>query len=133
MPTERLMAWRWRWLLILGTFFLLMLTIGAVPGEADALSSRYGDKLLHALAYGFMALLCHQAIQAEPWLRGLLTVGLIALLGLADESLQSLLPYRNASAIDWCFDIAAAMIVAVLLALTARFVQPAETHAQENQ
>ncbi len=118
-----LIEWRSGWLIALVAFFVMMMALGSIPGEAQALSDRYGDKLLHAMAYGFMTLLCLRALQASPVLRLLLAVGIIALLGLFDESLQSLLPYRNASALDWCFDVAAAGIVAVLFTLFAHFFQ----------
>ena len=117
------LRWRRGWLLALAGFFVLMVALGSVPGEAQALSDRYGDKLLHSLAYGLMTLLCLRAIQAAPMLRLLLAIGIIALLGLFDEILQSLLPYRNASALDWCFDVGAAAIVAVLFTLHAHFFQ----------
>jgi VanZ family protein len=111
------------WLLALSCFFVLMLALGSVPGEAQSLSDHYGDKLLHTLAYGFMALLCYTALEMQALPRILITIAVIALLGLLDESLQSLLPYRNASALDWCFDIGAATVVAVLLALHAHFLR----------
>lgn len=117
------LRWRPGWLFGLAGFFVMMVVLGSVPGEAQALSDRFGDKLLHSLAYGFMTLLCLRAIQAPPMLRLLLAVGIVALLGLFDESLQSLLPYRNASALDWCFDVAAAAIVAVLTILHAHFFE----------
>ena len=123
------MRWHPGWLLALASFFVLMVVLGGIPGEAQALSDRYGDKLLHTLAYGFMALLCERALQAPPVLRALVTVGVVALLGLLDESLQSLLPYRNASALDWCFDIGAAAIVAALLACHAQLFQVDEPDA----
>ncbi len=123
------LRWRAGWLFALVGFFLLMVILGSIPGEARALSDQYGDKLLHTLAYGFMALLCHRALQAPRMLRGLLTVGVIALLGLLDESLQSLLPYRNASVLDWCFDIGAATLMAVLLSLHIHFFQVDEPDA----
>lgn len=123
------MRWRPGWLLALASFFVLMIALGSIPGEAQSLSDRYGDKLLHTLAYGFMALLCHRALLASAFRRVLATIAVIALLGLLDESLQSLLPYRNASALDWCFDVGAAAIVAVLLALHAHYFQAARPHA----
>ena len=123
------LRWRPAWLAALAAFFVTMLALGSIPGQATALSDVYGDKLLHTLAYGFMTLLCHQALQAPSVPRMLLTVAVIGLLGLLDESLQSLLPYRNASALDWCFDIGAAAIVAMLLALHAHFFQAARPHA----
>ncbi len=123
------LRWHIGWLLALAGFFLLMVLLGSVPGQAQALSDRYGDKLLHTLAYGFMAILCHRSLHAPRTLHALLTVGVIALLGLLDESLQSLLPYRNASILDWCFDIGAAAIVAALLACQAHFFQVDEPDA----
>ncbi len=117
------LRWRSGWLFALAGFFVMVVALGSIPGEAQALSDRYGDKLLHSLAYGFMTLLCLRALQAPSALRLFLAVGIIALLGLFDESLQSLLPYRNASAIDWCFDVAAAAIVAVLFTLHTHFFQ----------
>ncbi|MEO0318954.1 MAG: VanZ family protein [Pseudomonadota bacterium] len=128
MPTDPLRC-RPAWLLALACFFVLMLALGNVPGEAQVLSARYGDKLLHALAYGFMALLCHRALPSSTIRRLLATIAVIAMLGLLDESLQSLLPYRNASLLDWCFDIGAAAMVAVLLALHAHFFLAVRTHA----
>ena len=124
------MSVRMRWLALLAGFFLLMISIGSVPGEANALSDRFGDKLLHTLAYGFMAMLCFHSLIAKPMLRAVLTVAAIALLGMIDEAIQSLLPYRNASLVDWCFDIGSAAIVAAALLLFDRLTTPMESHAK---
>ncbi len=124
------MAVRVRWLALLAGFFALMVAVGSVPGEANALSDRFGDKRLHALAYGFMAVLCYCALAARPLWRALFTVAVVALLGVIDESIQSLLPYRNASLTDWCFDIGSAAIVAATLLLLDRIITPLESHAK---
>ncbi len=124
------MTVRARWLALLAGFFLLMVGIGAVPGEANALSGRFGDKLLHMLAYGFMAVLCFHALVATPLVRALFTVAAVAMLGIVDESIQWLLPYRNASLRDWCFDIGSAAIVAAALLLLDRITTPMESHAK---
>ena len=124
------MSVRMRWLALLAGFFLLMISIGSVPGEANALSDRFGDKLLHTLAYGFMAMLCFHALVAKPLPRALMTIAAIALLGLIDEGIQSLLPYRNASLADWCFDIGSAATVAALLLLFDRLTTATESHAK---
>ncbi len=116
------------WLSLLALFFLLMVGAGAVPGQADLLSARVGDKLLHILAYGLMTLLCFAAVAAPPLHRAAVTLGTIALLGLADEAIQSLLPYRNASLIDWCFDIGTATLVSLLLLRTRPSTDP-DIHA----
>ena len=116
------------WLAALALFFVAMVAGGALPGQADLLSARYGDKLLHVLAYAFMTLLGYAAVVAPPLHRAAATVGGIALLGLADESIQSLLPYRNASAADWCFDVGTAALVTLLLT-RARLTPDPDTHA----
>jgi VanZ family protein len=121
---------RARWLALLAGFFLLMVGIGSVPGEANALSDRFGDKWLHTLAYGFMALLCFHALVARPLTRALLTMITIALLGLVDESIQSLLPYRNASVADWCCDVGSAATVVAILLFLDRITTPTEPHAK---
>lgn len=124
------MAWR-PWLFgLLMLFFALMVGIGALPGEAELLSARFGDKLLHVLAYGLMAAICFHVPRAGSATRAAFTLGMIALLGLADEAIQSLLPYRNASLADWWFDIGTAAIVASVLALRSRINPSMESHAK---
>lgn len=103
------------WLSAAMLFFSLLLILGTVPGQAHALSARFGDKLLHMLAYGFLSAICYRAIVAKKSLRIIFTLLMIALFGLLDEALQSFLPYRNASLLDWWFDMAAALIVVTLL------------------
>jgi VanZ family protein len=116
------------WLSLLAGFFLLMVSGGTIPGQAELLSARFGDKLLHVLAYALMTLLCFAAVSAPPLHRAAVTLGVIALLGLADEAIQSLLPYRNASLADWCFDIATATLVSLLLLRTRPSTDP-DNHA----
>ena len=58
------------------------------------------------------------------------TIAAIGLLGMIDESLQSLLPYRNASLADWCFDIGAAASVTALLLLIHEPTLPKKPHAK---
>lgn len=116
------------WLALLTVFFTLMVTAGAVPGRAALMSAQLGDKLLHVLAYAVLTLLCFAAVSAPPLHRAAVTLGGIALLGLADEAIQSLLPYRNASIVDWCFDIGTAALVSLLL-LRARLSTDSNTHA----
>ena len=98
-------------------FFSLMLALGAIPGSADAVSDHFGDKLLHFLAYGFMSALCFLALHGNRMAQSISSVLIIALLGMIDELAQSLLPYRNASLLDWCFDIAAAIAVITFMNL----------------
>jgi VanZ family protein len=111
------------WMVMLLTSFGAMVALGAIPGSASALSSGVGDKTLHLLAYGFMTFLCFHSIKASRRGQSLISLLIMSLLGLLDEGLQSFLPYRNASLLDWCFDMAAAGTVILLLHL----YEPAST------
>ena len=109
------------WFCAASGFFILLVALGSLPGTADTLSQRYGDKLLHTLAYSVMAALYYFSFKGRKLVRSIATVTTIALLGALDEAAQSFLPYRNSSLSDWCFDIAAAFIVVTLLStLTGR-------------
>jgi VanZ family protein len=104
------MAIRFRYLALLLIVFALMILLGSLPGQADALSARFGDKALHLIAYICFSVLCYRVWNVPRRQRILLTIMMIALLGLIDEGIQAALPYRNASVVDWCFDLLAALI-----------------------
>ena len=124
------MAIRLRYLAFLLIFFALMIGIGSLPGQADALSARFGDKLLHLIAYVCCSVLCYRVWIAPRRQRILLTIMMIALLGLIDEGIQAALPYRNASFVDWCFDLLAALIAISGLWLQESFFPLQNTHAK---
>ena len=84
---------------------------------AFSISAHAGDKLLHLMAYSLMTFLSFQSITGSRIARILVSLLLIAGLGLIDEGIQYFLPYRNASLADWCFDIAAAVVVIFFLGL----------------
>jgi VanZ family protein len=111
------MQFRPLWMCLLLAFFIAMLALGSIPGSANTLSDRFGDKLLHLLAYGFMAAVCFHSLHGQRIAQSLISLLIIALFGLIDELVQSLLPYRNASLLDWCFDIAAGITVITFMNL----------------
>ncbi|HJV80512.1 VanZ family protein [Noviherbaspirillum sp.] len=96
-------------------FFSLMVGIGAIPGQAQALSAMVYDKLLHVIAYAFLTGLVWGAVTSRPLYRAVQTVMIVALLGGVDESIQSLMPYRDANWLDWQFDVLASVSCVVLL------------------
>lgn len=104
-----------RWFCAASGVFIVLIALGSLPGTADALSQRFGDKLLHTLAYSVMAALYFFSYSGSKLARSIATITSIALLGALDETVQIFLPYRNSSLADWCFDIAAALIVVTLL------------------
>ena len=112
-----LMQIRICWLASLLVLFALMVLLGSVPGQAESLSDRFGDKFLHMLAYTALSTLCYQSWRTSRSRRVALTVGCIALLGLIDESVQALLPYRQASLADWGVDLLAAALTVFVLSI----------------
>ena len=62
-----------------------------------------GDKILHFLAFGTLALLVDYAFPRSRF--GFTKIILLVLYGLAIEVVQSYLPYRSASAADLLSDI----------------------------
>jgi hypothetical protein len=102
-------------------FFALMLLLGAIPGEAKALSDAFGDKLLHLCAYSFLTCLLFAGVNGTIAGRAWQTIMLIGLLGGIDEAIQSFMPYRNANLSDWIVDmLAAGLALTVLIALNNR-------------
>lgn len=98
-------------------FFALMVAIGAIPGEATALSAKVPDKLLHFTAYAGLSGLIYGDLAGGMASRALRTLLLIALLGGLDEVMQSFMPYRSADLADWTFDMLAALSSVLLLPL----------------
>ena len=108
------------WFVAASAFFILLVALGSIPGAANAMSEHYGDKLLHTLAYGVMSALYFHAYRGSKLARSSYTLATITLLGALDETVQSFLPYRNASLADWCFDVASALLIVLLLAWRTR-------------
>ena len=106
-----------RYLALLLLVFVIMVLLGSVPGHADTLSDQFGDKPLHLIAYAGFSVLCYRAWLAPRRQRIMLTLVMIALLGLIDEGIQAALPYRNASLVDWCYDLLAALVTVAALSL----------------
>lgn len=92
-----------------------MLLIGAIPGEATALSNAVGDKLLHLCAYSFLTCVLFGGLTGNSTGRVFRTIMMIGFLASLDEAIQSLMPYRNANFADWVFDILAAVVTLGIL------------------
>lgn len=112
--------------IIAAAFFVLMLLIGAIPGEAAALSDAVGDKLLHLCAYSFLTCVLFGGLSGNSAGRAFRTMMMIGLLASLDEGIQSLMPYRNANLTDWMFDILAAGVTLAVLVLLVTTVRSAD-------
>lgn len=106
-----------RCLLAAFLLFLLMVCLGAIPGKAMAASAVVSDKLLHFTAYSILSILLYCGMSGTRLNRGLRTFLLIGVLGGLDEVIQSFLPYRNFSRLDWEINMLAAAICVSFLML----------------
>lgn len=102
-------------------FFLLMVGIGAIPGEATKLSAVVDDRVLHFCAYMLLSCLIYAGLAGNVHHRALGTFALILILGLLDEALQSLMPYRVSDLGDLGYDILAAAASVLLMSLSSAF------------
>lgn len=98
--------------------FALVTSISALRGKAIAAAELIPDKLLRFAASGFLSGLLYCGLRGSRVSRTLPILVLIGLPGALDETLQWLMPYRNANPSDWKFDMLAAMSCAAFLTLT---------------
>ena len=112
---ERVSVFWWRWAVV-AAYMLALFTASSGPGVALP-PERNWDKVLHAGAFGVLALLCARALTRGP-LRAatwpvLLAACLIAILyGAADEFHQSFVPGRDADVFDLFADALGAFAAA---------------------
>lgn len=103
----RLPRWVSAWLPVL-LLELVILFLSSRPRLTGALPLPYLDKGAHFLEYAALGALLFRALRlsgGRPLQSALATWGLIAMLGLADEGLQSRIPGRHSSIEDWLADV----------------------------
>lgn len=108
---------QWPWLAIALIFFLLMIIVGSLPGNAQALTEKINDKILHFLAYSLLTALIYLSLSTTHLRKFTLTLSIIAILAMTDELIQSTMTFRNASLYDLSVDILAASLIASCLSL----------------
>ena len=94
-----------------------MIILGSLPSHAQALTERINDKILHFLAYGILTALIYLSLGTTQVRKFTTTLGIIIILGMTDELIQSTLPYRTASLLDLSVDIFAACLITICLSL----------------
>ncbi|WP_341503122.1 VanZ family protein [Gallaecimonas sp. GXIMD4217] len=92
---------------------MAVMTIALLAVTKASYPTPGGDKSMHALAFFVLALLSYGAWRRPLWPQWL---GLAAY-GALIEAMQWLLPYRQASWLDWLADLAGIAIFHLLLAL----------------
>ena len=86
-------------------FFVILVTVGNLPGLAADMSDAFGDKRLHLLAYAVLTALVYLSVNRRPALVAMLAA---TAMGAMDESIQSFFPYRQVELLDLLADILAA-------------------------
>ena len=77
-----------------------------------------GDKFDHAVAFAVLALLVDASFPARRF--GLAKIGALLAFGLAIETVQYFLPYREASLYDWLADAAGIALYVPFIPLLAK-------------
>lgn len=90
--------------------------LGAGPGAVNLFQPPW-DKVAHFTAFAVLTALVAIGVGLN---RVWIALGIVVLIGLADEAHQATLPGRHAGIDDWVIDAAAAMVVVSLIALAMR-------------
>jgi VanZ family protein len=106
LPWQRRLAW-----LSLVSLIVALFYFGSRPSAGGLFPSGW-DKLIHLLFFGGIAAL---AFVGSGSRRPLLSVFLVAVLGLLDEVGQSFNPARVASVADWTMDVLGAGLAVIAL------------------
>lgn len=97
------------------TLYAAVLMLGSLPGARQEVGHFLPGVILHLATYSAIAFLLYTGMQASPAGRAIRTVGWIALMGAADELVQSFLPYRTGAVSDWAIDVTAGVVVSTVL------------------
>jgi VanZ family protein len=107
--------------------YLSIVVAGNIPGARADIGQYAPGVILHSIAYAVLTLLCFLGSTGSPAARAVKAVLAIALMGAADEFIQSFFPYRGADVRDWAVDCSAAVLVSLLLSiLLPRALRPSE-------
>lgn len=114
-PAHATLRYRTAW-----TMYLLILLLGSVPGARAEVGQVASGIILHGTAYASIAFLLFTGGAGGAARRALATVATVALMGAADEFVQSFFPYRHADLRDWAVDCTAAVLTTLVLATALR-------------
>lgn len=109
------------WTALAIVFYLVMLVWSAIPGQHEQIAGHANDKLLHFAAYACIAFALYLGQAGNPR-RAMRVIGLVAVLGGIDETLQWVEPHRTADVTDWAVDTLAAVTVVATMRRGHRFV-----------
>jgi VanZ family protein len=97
--------------------FAGVVVAGSIPGARAEVGEYAHGWVLHGGTYAFLASLWFFGSTGSAPTRALKAVLAVAMMGAADELVQSFLPYRSGDVRDWLVDVTAATLISTLLAL----------------
>ncbi len=97
------------------SFSLAIIVIGSLPGARNDIGQYASGWLLHSLAYAVLGVLIYVGSKGNESWRAVKTVLTVAVMGAADEYVQSFFPYRTAAIGDWMIDCSAGLAVSAIL------------------
>lgn len=97
--------------------YVLIVVIGSIPGARHEIGAFAPGTVLHALAYSGLTVLLFIGKGADVAGRAINAVFIVAAMGAGDEFVQSFLPYRGASLLDWLVDVAASLVAATAMCI----------------
>jgi VanZ family protein len=110
-------------LIYVGLIFLL----SSLSRRPHSILEFLPDKLLHFIEYALLAALTARAINSLPkpnawWVVLLLTLAVVAVLGVLDELYQSTVPHRSPEVLDWVADASGGLLGGVCYLLFKRWL-----------
>lgn len=114
-PSHATLRYRGAW-----AMYILILLLGSLPGARAEVGQVASGLILHSTAYASIAFLLFTGGAGSAARRVCATVATVALMGAADEFVQSFFPYRHADVRDWMVDCSAALLTVLVLALARR-------------
>lgn len=108
-----------RYLAVAVVMYLTIITTGNIPGARADIGAYAPGSVLHSIAYAVLAALWYVGSRGSAFTRACWAVLAVAVMGAADEFVQSFFPYRGASIRDWAVDVSAAIVISSVLTLLA--------------
>jgi VanZ family protein len=95
--------------------FAAIVVMGSIPGARAEIGQVASGILLHCVAYASLTFLLYTGSTGSRTRRALRSVLTVIVMGALDEMVQSWLPYRRGSPVDWLIDCGASLVTAALL------------------
>lgn len=97
--------------------YLLVLILGSIPGAREQVAVLSSGLVLHAVTYSVITFFLFSGSTGNTWHKALQALLIVVVMGAIDEGIQTFLPYRTGSVIDWSVDVGAAFITALALGI----------------